>query len=89
MKLIKISLALLVLATGLDFLKRFPGSYTEVDSENLCFMVPEFLKAQSGCYQKEQNEENRIFLKIKNKKINFLVPNAIGMLNLETFSVTD
>lgn len=50
MNIIKISLALLVLATGLDFIKRFPGSYTEVDSENLCFMVPGFLKAQFGCY---------------------------------------
>lgn len=50
MNIIKVSLALLVLATGLDFIKRFPGSYTEVDSENLCFIVPEFLKAQSGCY---------------------------------------
>lgn len=50
MNIFKISLALLVLAIGLDFIKRFPGSYTEIDSENLCFIVPEFLKAQLGCY---------------------------------------
>ena len=50
MNIFKMSLALLVLAAGFYFVIRAPGSYTGLDSEKLCSAVPEFLKAQYGCY---------------------------------------